>query len=73
MKVVKSRTPESVTVDIDAIPEFEMDGMCKAIIDMVSRMFEDPAVREDFKRWQQARQQRGAGNEVHRIEAQTCK
>lgn len=69
MKVVKTRTPESVNVDIDAIPEFEMDRMCNTIINMVSRMFEDPAVKEDFKRWQQARRQKGAADEVHRIEA----
>lgn len=63
MVVVKTRTPESVNVDIDAIPKHEMDGMCNAIINMVSRMFEDPAVQEDFKHWQQARKQKGAADE----------
>ena len=52
MKVVKARTPEGVTVDL---------AMCRTLIGCVGRLFENPAVKADYERWQQERQQRLKG------------
>lgn len=61
MKRVKSRSPEHVSVNVDAIPEHEMDALCRALIADVKQFFKDPAVQADFKRWQQERQQKLQG------------
>ncbi len=57
-KMVKTRSPETVTVDIDAIPDYQSDNMCRELIGCVRRLFEDPEVAADYKRWQQERQRR---------------
>ncbi len=61
MKVVKSRTPEGVTADFAAIPLHETDAMCRTLIGCVSRLFENPAIKADYERWQQERRQRLEG------------
>ena len=61
MKKVKRRDPEHVTVDLEAIPDFEYDALCRALIGNIKELFKDPAVQADFKRWQQERQQKQQG------------
>ena len=61
MKVIKARTPEGVTVDLAAIPPHDTDAMCRTLIGCVGRLFENPAVKADYERWQQERQQRLKG------------
>lgn len=58
VKIVKSRTPENVTVDIGAIPSYQSDAMCRTLIECISRFFENPVVQADYKRWKQERQQK---------------
>lgn len=53
---VLSRTPEQVQVEINTMPEFEVDRMCSTIIGAVNRFFENPAVKADFERWKQNRE-----------------
>ena len=57
MKQVKRRDPEHVAVNMDAIPEHEVDALCRTLISSVKGYFKDPAVQADFKRWQQERHQ----------------
>ena len=61
MKVVKTRTPAAVDVDINAIPAHQTDAMCKTLIGCVGRLFESPAIMADYKRWQEERQQKVKG------------
>lgn len=61
MKIVKTRTPEAVAVDTAAIPSHQSDAMCRTVIGGVARLFENPAVMADYKRWQQERQQKAKG------------
>lgn len=61
MKVVQSRTPEVVAVDFEKIPPHQSDAMCRTLIGCVSRLFEDPAVQADYKRWKRKRQQKKKG------------
>lgn len=58
MKVVRTRTPETVTVDFDAIPSYQSDAMSRTLVSCVSKLFENPAVMDDYKRWKQERQQK---------------
>ena len=58
MKAALTRTPESVNVDFGEIPTYQSDAMCRTLIGCVSRLFENPAVMADYKRWQQERQQK---------------
>lgn len=53
MKVVQTRTPGAVAVDFAAIPSHQSDAMCRTLIGCVGRLFENPAVMADYKRWQQ--------------------
>lgn len=61
MKVVQTRTPAAVVVDFAAIPSHQSDAMCRTLIGCVGRLFEDPAVRADYERWQKERQQKTKG------------
>ena len=61
MKVVQKRTPGAVAVDCGAIPSHQSDAMCRTLIGCVGRLFENPAVMADYKRWQQERQQKAKG------------
>lgn len=61
MKIVKTRKPETVAVDFDAIPSHQNDAMCRTLIGCVGRLFEDPAIQADYKCWQQERQQKQKG------------
>ena len=53
--VVISRMPAQVNVDINAMPQFEVDRMCRTIIGGANRFFENPEVRKDFAAWKAAR------------------
>lgn len=61
MKTIKSvgtRTPESINIELEALPENESDAICRAIISGMSRVFEDPAIKADYQNWKKQRQQR---------------
>ena len=62
MKVVQTRTPGAVAVDCGTIPSHQSDAMCRTLIGCVGRLFENPAVMADYKRWQQERQQKGGNH-----------
>lgn len=62
MKVVQTRTPGAAAVDFGAIPSHQSDAMCRTLIGCVGRLFENPAVMADYKRWQQERQQKGGNS-----------
>lgn len=64
MKGTVRRAPEGVTVELSAIPKSQTDAMCRTLIGCVSRLFEDPAVAEDYKRWLEQRQQKMKGAET---------
>lgn len=55
MKVVQTRTPGAAAVDFGAIPSHQSDAMSRTLIGCVGRLFENPAVMADYKRWQQER------------------
>lgn len=60
VKVVGKKTPEHISVDMTAMPDYQSDAMCRTLIGCISRLFEDPAVRADYERWKQQRQAKGA-------------
>lgn len=56
MKTAQNTAQVAVSVELDAIPAHESDAICRTLISSVSRLFNDPAVLADYKRWQQERQ-----------------
>lgn len=60
MKVVQNRTPENVTVDLAEIPPHQTDAMCRTLIGCIGRLFENPEIQADYKRWKQERLNREA-------------
>lgn len=61
-KVVQGRTQEVAVIDFNAIPSYQSDAMSRTLIGCVGRLFENPVVMDDYKRWQLERQQK-SGNE----------
>lgn len=59
MKTVQERTPERVAVDFGAIPSHQSDAMCRTVLGCVSRLFENPEIKNDYERWKRSRQQKG--------------
>lgn len=57
MKIAEQKAPAAVAVNIDSIPEHQTNTMCRVILGCVARIFEDPAVKEDYTRWKKERQQ----------------
>lgn len=57
MKTAQNTAQATVSVDLNAIPAHESDAICRTLIGSVSRLFDNPAVMADYKRWQQKRQQ----------------
>ena len=64
MKIVRVRTPESVTVDFDAIPPHQSEAMSRTLIGCIERLFQDPAIKADYEAWKQQRTQRLAQSET---------
>lgn len=61
MKTIKSvgtRTPQSINIELETLPENESDTLCRTIISSMSRIFEDPAVMADYQNWKKQRQLR---------------
>ncbi len=40
-----------VNIDIEAIPSWEMKGLCKAVLEATKKMLEDPVIRADYEAW----------------------
>lgn len=55
MKLVVKSSAECVKVDMESIPKYQSDAMCRTLIGCITKLFEDPAVRADYERWKQAR------------------
>ena len=59
-KVVVSRTPETVRINLKALPKHEMDALCRAALRLTEATFKDPNARAEFKKWQRKRQREAA-------------
>lgn len=42
-------------LELDQLPKHQSDTLCRIILSGVARIFEDPAVREDYEKWKAAR------------------
>lgn len=57
MKTAQSTALADISVDLETLPAHESDAICRTLFGSVSRLFDNPAVMADYKRWQQKRQQ----------------
>ena len=54
-KVVISRTPETVRINIEEIPKHETDYMCRTILKEVAKAFQNPKFAAEYEQWRAER------------------
>ena len=64
-----SRTPETVRINLDAIPKHEMDAYCRAVIHSVKKALQDPAYVADYEQWLIKRYGKREGKKIFKAEA----
>lgn len=52
----KLRSGDGLRIDLDKVPDFEMNALCRAIVAGAKELFKDPDVRADFEKWKRERQ-----------------
>lgn len=55
-KVVASCTPESLVVDINAMPNYQSEAMCRTLLGCINKYFENPVVKAKYEAWLAERQ-----------------
>ncbi len=58
MKAVQRNESATVDINYNAIPAYASDTMCKTLIGCIKKMFEDPSIQDDYKRWKEDRLKR---------------
>lgn len=48
--------PEIVLFDIEALPEYRKEALCRTLTTTINRLLKDEENRADFERWKQERQ-----------------
>lgn len=61
--------PPNPEFHLDALPQWSKDQLCRIVIAMTRKLFEDPVVWEDYKRWEVEYDRRQAEKERLRAEA----
>jgi len=59
-KVVVSRNPATVSINLKALPKHEMDVLCRAALRLTEATFKDPKARAEFRKWQRKRKKEAA-------------
>ncbi|MEE0873992.1 MAG: hypothetical protein UIH27_11105 [Ruminococcus sp.] len=54
-------------IQIDSMPAYQKEAMCRTIIGSINRLFEDEKNRADFERWKKARAARRAQGGEDRV------
>lgn len=54
-------------IQIDSMPTYQKEAMCRTIIGSINRLFEDEKNRADFERWKTARAARRAKGGEDRV------
>lgn len=68
-KVVASREPATVTINLHALPKHEKDALCRSIFRLTANVFDDPNAAAEFKKWQKERREKAARKEGHKCES----
>jgi hypothetical protein len=50
-KVVASRTPETIHVNVGELPAHESDDLCRVLIHSVTEAFKNPKIAAEYKAW----------------------
>ena len=43
-------------LELDQLPKHQSDTLCRVILSSMAKLFEDPAVKEDYEKWKAARE-----------------
>jgi len=55
-KVVVSREPATVKIDLRSLPKHENDALCRSILRLTANTFDDPKAAAEFKKWKRERE-----------------
>ena len=58
------RRDAAPVVNLELIPDHEIDITCRALVSTIKELFKDPAVQDDFARWKAERAARAAREEA---------
>lgn len=50
------RLPKNVKINLNEMPKYQQDAMCKTILSCTKKFFENPEVQADFERWKKERE-----------------
>ena len=68
-KVVVERFPETVKINLNAIPKHEMDAYCRTVIQCIKKAFEDPAYVANYEQWLIKKYGKREGKRIFKTEA----
>jgi len=54
-KVVVSRMPATVEINLDELPDHENDALCRVLIRSVTEAFKNPKFAADYEAWRAKR------------------
>jgi len=54
--VVSRREPSTINVDLNSIPQNEMDAIARTLLFSVDKAFKDPKVVVEFEQWKKERE-----------------
>lgn len=47
---------KTIKIDLETVPQYQIDTMCRVLTNCLQRAFADPEVREDYERWKKEQQ-----------------
>ena len=50
-KVVVSRTPDTVRINLGEVPKHEISALCRVVLQGVAKAFQNPQFAAEYERW----------------------
>lgn len=57
-QVIESCGTSRVAVDVDSIPQHEMDNLCRVVLRCAAEAFKNPAFRAEYEEWLKKRHEK---------------
>lgn len=65
-QVIESPSTSGAAINVDSIPQHEMDNLCRVVLRCAAEAFKNPAFRAEYEEWLKKRhekQKRGKGSQ----------
>lgn len=50
-KVVGSRTPETIKINLNELPDYQINALCRTLISGMDKAFKKPEFRAEYEKW----------------------